>query len=123
MFYMLCGAACNGYVIPCTNQLNDFFNLKYGWDTKKEQTLHQSIIGSVVVAGMAIGAFASGKLMPYGRRLTMIIVAAIGAIGSGLTLILNFYVFNFGRILVGFAAGAQGATVVRMITEYMPNKY
>lgn len=57
-----------------------------------------------------------------GRRLTMMITSAVGIVGVALTLIQNFYVFNVGRILYGFAAGAQGATVVRMIVEFMPEK-
>mmetsp|Transcript_22212 Transcript_22212/g.26022 ORF Transcript_22212/g.26022 Transcript_22212/m.26022 type:complete len:150 (-) Transcript_22212:286-735(-) len=69
---------------------------------------------------MASGAFSAGKIMPMGRRFTMILMSTLGIVGVALTLVLNFYVFNIGRLIYGFASGAQGAVVVRMINEYMP---
>jgi hypothetical protein len=41
----------------------DLLNTRYGWTTVSEKSLHQSLIGSSIVAGMAIGALAGGKLI------------------------------------------------------------
>ena len=69
---------------------------------------------------MAIGALAGGKMIPYGRRLAMILMAIVGSIGVILTLIQNFYVLLIGRVIFGFAAGSQGVIVIRMIDDYAP---
>ena len=122
MFYMMCGAFCNGYSIPSTNQLKDLFDVKYGWKTQSEQDFHESLIGSIIVLGLAAGAFSAGKMIPYGRRKTMMLTSIIGIVGVSLTLVQEFYIFNIGRILYGFASGAQGTTVIRMIVEFMPEK-
>ena len=70
--------------------------------------------------GLGLGSFAAGKMMPMGRRITMMISSVIGIVGVTLTLVLNFYLFNIGRIMYGFAAGAQQTVGVRMIIEFMP---
>ena len=87
MIMMALGAFNNGYAMPEVNQLADLFNVKYHWDTKHEQTIHSSINGSILVAGMALGAFSAGKIMPYGRRKCMIWLSVLGIIGCGITLI------------------------------------
>jgi len=51
----------------------DLLNTKYGWTTVSEKSLHQSLIGSSVVAGMAIGALVAGKMMQNGRRRALIV--------------------------------------------------
>ena len=61
-------------------------------------------------------------MMPIGRRISMMIIAAIGIVGTGLTLIEQFIIFNIGRILLGFAAGSVGSVVIRMIVEFMPER-
>lgn len=43
--------------------------------------------------------------MKIGRRKSMILSAAIGMVGISLTLVVNFYVFNLGRFIYGFANG------------------
>ena len=67
-----------------------------------------------------MGAFSGGKLMAMGRRKALILTGLIGIFGVGLTLIENFYVLIFGRVIWGFAAGSHGAVIIRMIDEYMP---
>ena len=69
---------------------------------------------------MAIGAFTAGKVIPYGRRLSMIFASTVGIVGVSLTLIQNFYLLLLGRIIWGFAAGAEGVISIRMIGEYVP---
>ena len=69
---------------------------------------------------MMLGALSGGKMIPYGRRLSMIITSVCGLIGTSLCLIENFALFLIGRVIFGFAAGAQGTIVIRMIKEYVP---
>ena len=55
---------------------------------------------------MALGAFSAGKMIPYGRRLAMILTSIVGIAGVGLMQIENFTALLFGRILLGFATGS-----------------
>ena len=109
-----------GYSTASANQVTDTLNQKYGWTTEHEKSLHQSLIGTSIVVGMAIGAFTAGKVIPYGRRLSMMLANMIGIIGVCLTLIQNFYLLLLGRIIWGFSAGAQGVVSIRMIGEFVP---
>ena len=86
--------------------MTDTLNQKYGWTTDSEKALHQSLIGSSIFVGMALGAFSAGKIIPYGRRLAMILTSIIGIVGVGLTLIQNFTALLFGRVVFGFATGS-----------------
>ena len=86
--------------------MTDTLNEKYGWITEEEKALHQSLIGTSIVVGMAIGAFTGGKIIPYGRRLAMILANSVGIIGVSLTMIENFYALLLGRVIWGFSAGS-----------------
>ena len=59
-------------------------------------------------------------MIPFGRRLSMILTSLVGIAGVSLTMIFNFYILLVGRVLLGFAAGSQGAIAIRMIGEYLP---
>jgi MFS family permease len=78
------------------------------------------VIGSSAVLGAAIGSFAGGKLIQYGRRKMMIIFNAIGIIAVLMTLVLNVYSICFGRLLFGFCGGIFGVALPRMIEETIP---
>ena len=69
---------------------------------------------------MAIGALSGGRMIPYGRRLSMIITSLIGIVGTGFTLIENYSILLLGRVILGFSAGTLGTIVIRMIGEYVP---
>ena len=63
MSLMMSASFVNGYAVPSANQLADLLNTKYEWTTASEKSLHQSFIGSSVVAGMAVGALIGGKMI------------------------------------------------------------
>ena len=69
---------------------------------------------------MAIGALSGGRMIPYGRRLSMIITSLIGIVGTGFTLIEVYTLLLLGRVILGFSAGTLGTIVIRMIGEYVP---
>ena len=90
IFFMIIMGVCAmpiGYATASSNQVTDTLNEKYGWTTEEEKALHQSFIGTSVVVGMATGAFTGGKIIPYGRRLAMIIANSVGILGVSLTMI------------------------------------
>lgn len=53
----------------------------------------------------------------------MIIASLIGAVGSGIMLVENFYCLCLGRLMFGFTGGVYGVTIIRSIFEYVPVKW
>ena len=94
-----------------------------GYTTEKEQELFDQLVTSFVVLGNMIGAGFGGKLIGYGRRRMIIIMAVVGSIGCGLTLCVNFYVLLIGRLLYGMASGVHATAAMRSVDEYVPLKY
>ena len=109
-----------GYGMSSANQLAQTFNAKYNWDTKKEQDLHNTLIGSSTILGCTIGAAMAGKIISIGRRRTLLMCCAIGIFGTGLSLIENFYMMILGRTIFGLACGIQTVVTPRYIEEYVP---
>ena len=99
MFMCIMSGYTLSYGIACTNQLNNTFNAKYHWDTKSEQDVHQSLIGSAMMIGMTAGASTGGMIVKGGRRTALLIACGIGTIGVSLTMIENFWCLIIGRII------------------------
>ena len=72
--------------------------------------------------GMSIGAGVGGKLIQFGRRLTLLCLCLVGCIGSALTLFRQFEVLLLGRVIIGFACGAQAPATMRQVFENCPGK-
>ena len=83
--------------------------------------MYHTVIGSSAVLGAAIGSFAGGKLIQFGRRRMMLIFNFLAIIAVGLTLFLNVYSICFGRLLCGFCGGIFGVALPRMIEETVPS--
>ena len=62
-------------------------DVKYGWVTDSEKSLHQSLIGSSVIVGLSVGALLGGKVIIMGRRKTMIVMNVVGIVGVAMTMI------------------------------------
>ena len=112
-----------GFAVGCTNQLATLFNVKYGWD-ESQQSFYQSLIGSSVIAGMATGALAGGKIIIIGRRKTIIIMNMIGIFGVAMTMVQELWMLLLGRIIYGLAIGICAVGLPRYVEEYIPlNRY
>jgi MFS family permease len=72
------------------------------------------------VLGAAIGSFAGGKLIQFGRRRMMLLFNVLAILAVGLTLFLNVYLICLGRLLFGFCGGIFGVALPRMIEETVP---
>lgn len=73
--------------------------------------------------GISIGAIAGGKIIAYGRRRAVLIFDLLGIIGSGLSIINNFYVILIGRLAYGFAAGVLVTACPNIVEETVPSAY
>ena len=64
----------------------------------------------------------AGKIVQYGRRLSMFIFCTIGIIGCSLTIISarNEALLILGRIILGYGYGLGSIVINRYIEEYVP---
>jgi len=111
-----------GYVYTATNQTASTLDVQFGLTSKEDQKLYHTVIGSSAVLGAAIGSFAGGKLIQFGRRRMMLVFNVVGVVAVGLTLILNVYAICLGRLVFGFCGGIFGVALPRMIEETVPQR-
>ena len=96
---MFLAGIAQDYALACANQLTDTFNYKFEWTTKAEQTWHQTLIASINILGLTLGAVSGGKLVSYGRRNTLLMCCLVASVGVVISLVENFF-FDF------FSAGS-----------------
>ena len=77
------------------------------------------INGSIALRAI-IGAIWIIPIANYGRRTALMIVAIVFTIGTGITMIFNFYSLALGRFIMGVAAGAFTSISPLYITEIAP---
>ena len=122
MGIMLLSGATQGYT-DYSNQAAALYNVHYKWTDMKEIVYNQELIGASVILGCCLGAASGGKLMQYGRRRAHLIALFAGMFGVVFTLIKDFEMQLFGRLVYGYAAGLQSVVSPRFIEEYVPNDY
>lgn len=69
---------------------------------------------------MALGSFAGGVVIPYGRRKTMLIFNTISIISLCSTLILNLPAITIGKLAFGFSSGVINVAGPKMLDETVP---
>ena len=96
-------------------------NAKNGWD-EKESDKYDQYIGASIYAGTVVGAAFAGKIIQFGRRLSLFIVCIVGIIGCSLTVISAESVpfLCLGRFIMGYGYGLGSIAVNRFIEEYVP---
>lgn len=112
-----------GYVMCYVNQIAPALNLKFGWDTKKEQDLNESIIGSCVTITLMIGASVAGQLVRKSRRQVLLWSAYIGIVGVAITIYQRFWSIVLGRLIYGFSVGFIAISMPRVMEETIPNRW
>jgi len=109
-----------GYGLGYTNQCAEMLSVKLHWPEDK-QSLNESMVGSSLVLGMSVGAVAGGWLMKIGRRKAQFVNIAIGVLGTGTTMFMNFPCLLIGRFLYGLSIGLFSSVTPRYIEETCPN--
>ena len=104
------------------NQSTKLLQAKNNWVDEKEKNKYSQLISAVFFGGTIFGAMFAGQIIVIGRRLTCLLLCAIGIIGASITLISaeNITTIIIGRILMGYSAGLAGVAVNRYIEEYVP---
>ncbi|MDQ2815541.1 MAG: sugar porter family MFS transporter [Actinomycetota bacterium] len=113
-------------------------SLLYGYDTgiisgallqiKKDFHIGsgmQQIVASAILAGAILGAFFGSRLSErHGRRLTVLILACIFAVGAlGSAAAPSPWLLVAGRVVLGFAVGGATQTVPMYVAELAPARH
>ena len=112
-----------GYVFCYTNQISPALNAKFGWTTKQEQDLYESIIGSSVTLTLMLGSYIAGHLIKKGRRNVLIYAGVIGILGAAITIYQQFWSIILGRLIYGLSCGFIAISMPRTMEETIPNKW
>ena len=72
------------------------------------------------MVGVAFGSIFGGDFVKMGRRKTIIAQNVVGLISSGISILPNFYMICFGRLVFGFSCGVLLCTTPRMLDETIP---
>ena len=79
---------------------------------------------TIPTTALALGALVGGKMLNNGRRTAMIVMNAVGIVGSILSVYPNYYALIVGRGLYCLSAGVLIAAVPRILEETIPaDKY
>ena len=122
MGIMIISGATQGYT-DYSNQAAALYAVHYKWTDMHEIAYNQQLIGASIIFGCCLGAASGGKLMQYGRRKAHFIAIFAGMFGVIFTLIQDFEMQLFGRLVYGFAAGLQSVVSPRFIEEFVPLDY
>ena len=106
------------YMNVCTT----LFKSLYNW-SESHESINESLMNTLFCFGTIAGTSVGGKIMQNGRNRAFIISCIVGIIGSGLTFIINWYIFLFAKFICGMNYGMVGVVIARMIEEYVPTAY
>ena len=120
LFTIALAGFSGGYVLGLTNQFTPMLDAQYGWEKGHEQTLFNSLLASSGIFGVVLGCAVAGKLIQYGRRMSIILAIFIYFIGTGVSLYQNIWVFLTSRVISGFAYGISCVAAPRFQEEYIP---
>ena len=70
-----------------------------------------------------IGALVAVRTLKSGGRYSMIAAGYIAMAGIALTMIENYWILMFGRLLMGIGNGVSNCAKFRFIEEYVPQKF
>ena len=77
-------------------------------------------MNTIPSVGTICGSIVASLLIQHGRARAFLSALLIGIFGSLLTLIANWYVFLFAKLIVGVSMGMSGVIVARYIEEWVP---
>lgn len=123
MFTISIGMYQFGYAIGHYNILTKMMYKQYkanGDPVLKSQDDFNSAATTIIPIGAAFGALTASSLCSLGRKNALLIANAVIAIGSGITLIFNFWALIGGRLLLGYGAGAFTVIAPVFISEASP---
>ena len=105
------------------NVCSFLFIEKYDWNTDKVKDRNLELMNTLPAIGTIIGSTLAGHLIQSGRARAFVLAMIIGIIGGLVSLIWNWYVFLFAKLIVGTAMGMIGVVVARYIEEWVPLKW
>jgi len=87
-----------------------------GWNASETETA----VAAMTAVGLGIGSFFGGFLVSKGKREMIIMMNIIGAIGTSITLIDDFYAIIIGKAVFAIATGVLLVAAPLMLEETIP---
>ena len=112
-----------GYAIAMYNIFTKVLFKQYSAEGKeviKNADDFNSVVTTMVPIGAAFGSFTAGFLCNLGRRNALFIVNGVIIVGSVLTCIFSFWTLSFGRLFIGYGAGAFTVIAPLYVAETCP---
>ena len=94
------------YTIPALKQHYKLDYIKY--------------LETISLVGAALGALYGGHIIKYGRRNAIIYYSIWGIIGSGISVVNEFYTICLGRLIYGFSSSILIVTASKYLEETIP---
>jgi len=109
----------SGYGMGTWNRIGPMLRLKYGW-TPGERKFYESFVTSFLIAGIVLGRFFGAWFVQKGRKTCLLTACFVGIVAICIMMVQNIFLFIFGRLIYGFAAGTFNAVGGRYVEECSP---
>jgi len=106
-----------GFALAGNNAVGPYLAKKDGW-MKVSET--ETSVAAITAIGLGVGSFLGGFMVPQGRRQMIIIMNVVGAMGTAVTLVEDFYAILCGRALFAVATGVLLVAAPLMLEETIP---
>jgi len=120
-FTMGISGMLSAYGICYSNQCTTLFSIKFDWKDGTDNSVHTSLMGSILVLGMTFGAVSAGVLMKKGRRKIIIYSSLLIMLSVCLCIPLNFYLIIVGRFFFGVGTGFLSVVAPKFVHEILPS--
>ena len=112
-----------GIGLNSQSNTTDAWQNYFGWDDHQTE-MYTDIFTSINIAGAAIGALSTTKLLFLPKLRLLLMLNVVLAVGVSISLIGNFvWVICIGRLIWGIAFGAFSVVSAKMVEEITPVEY
>jgi len=106
-----------GFALAGNNAVGPYLADRDSWVKKNGS---ETAVAAIIAVGLGIGSFIGGFMVQLGRRKIIIIMNIVGAIGTAITLIDDFWIIFFGKAVFAFSTGVLLVAAPLMLEETIP---
>ena len=88
----------------------------------EDKDIFISVVTTILPVGAVIGSYTIATFIAKGRRTALFAANTLVVIGSGLTLIENFWTLVSGRLLLGWSVGSMSVIGAVFVAEITPTQ-
>lgn len=105
-----------GFALAGYNAVGPYLAEVNGWKESETTT----VVAAMTAVGLGIGSFLGGFVVQKGRREMILIMNILGAFGTGITLIEEFYAIVAGKTIFAIATGVLLVAAPLILEETIP---